>query len=116
MRCLAKTSADRYPSAEAFATSLDAFVRHGKSTSAASGVAVGDCAPELAGAGGGSANGAEVHGNSHDARRQKSGWLARPLKANDAWFAAGLVATIAVTVLTARAARQALNRQTESGA
>src|SRR3984957_4868658 len=35
LRCLAKTSADRYPTAEAFATSLDAAVRQGKSANAA---------------------------------------------------------------------------------
>jgi hypothetical protein len=106
LRCLAKTSADRYPSAEAFATSLDAFVRHGKSAGAvasAAGVAVGESAPGLASAGGGSASGAEVDENSRATHRQKNSWLARPLKASDAWFAAGLAAAVLCSVPVTRA-------------
>jgi hypothetical protein len=108
LRCLAKTSADRYPSAEAFATSLDAFVRHGKSAGAAAsaaGVAISGSAPDLASTGVGAASGAEVNENSRDARRQKSGWLARPLKASDAWFAAGFAALVLCSVPVTRAMR-----------
>jgi serine/threonine protein kinase len=107
LRCLAKTSADRYPSAEAFATSLDAFVRHGKSVGAAvnaASVTAGVGAPDLASASG-STSGAEVNQNPRDTRRQKHSWLARPLKASDAWFAAGLAAAVLCSVPVTRGMR-----------
>src|SRR5579871_705000 len=73
LRCLAKTSADRYPSAEAFATSLDAFVRHGGNAGATSGTA------DATGAGLASAPG-RPSGSSSEAQKRKSGWMSRPLQ------------------------------------
>ncbi|MBV8513888.1 MAG: serine/threonine protein kinase [Acidobacteria bacterium] len=107
LRCLAKTSADRYPSAEAFATSLDAFVRHGKSAgvnAAGTLAAVEALAP--AGASG-LAKAAEQHENPGGTRRKKGlgFWLARPLQASDAWFAAALAAAVLSSVPATRGMR-----------
>jgi len=99
LRCLAKTSADRYPSAEAFATSLDAFVRHGGNASAAANVG----AAEVAAVGAGEA--AEANRNSNGARRRKNFWLARPLQPSDAWLAAGVAAVVLCGVPVTRGMR-----------
>jgi len=104
LRCLAKTSADRYPSAEAFATSLDAFVRHGgnavgANVNVASVVAVGATGSGLTSISG------EANGNSSDAQRRKSGWMSRPLQPGDAWFVAGLAAVLLCSVPVVRAMR-----------
>jgi hypothetical protein len=107
LRCLAKTSADRYPSAEAFATSLDAFVRHGGNSAAAVSASAGAIgAVSMPGAvGTDAANGTQANEISGDARRRKSGWLSRPLQASDAWFAAVLAAAVLCSVPVARAMR-----------
>src|SRR5580692_2102020 len=100
LRCLAKTSADRYPSAEAFATSLDAFVRHGKSANAVGAVEA------LAPAGAtGVAYATERSENSSGTRQKKGFWLARPLQASDAWFAAALAAAVLCSVPVTRGMR-----------
>jgi hypothetical protein len=104
LRCLAKTSADRYPSAEAFATSLDAFVRHGgnavgANVNVANVVAVGATGSGLASVSG------EANGNSSDAQQRKSGWMSRPLQPGDAWFVAGLAAVLLCSVPVVRAMR-----------
>src|SRR5579862_1963752 len=99
LRCLAKTSADRYPSADAFATSLDAFVRHGGNASAAANVG----AAEVAAVGAGEA--AEANRNSNGARRRKNFWLARPLQPSDAWLAAGVAAVVLCGVPVTRGMR-----------
>jgi serine/threonine protein kinase len=104
LRCLAKTSADRYPSAEAFATSLDAFVRHGGNAGAAnvnvaSVVAVGAAGSDLASAS------SEANGNSSNARRRKAGWMARPLQSSDVWVVAALAAAVLCSVPVVRAMR-----------
>ncbi|HEY2820645.1 MAG TPA: serine/threonine-protein kinase [Candidatus Acidoferrum sp.] len=109
LRCLAKVSADRYPSAEAFATSLDAFVRQSRSGAAvgagalaASSVASLDAnAADTAGL----AHLADKSGNSNDARRRKGTWLARPLQASDAWFAGAMALAVLCSVPVARAMR-----------
>jgi hypothetical protein len=102
LRCLAKTSADRYPTAEAFATSLDAAVRQGKSANAAASVgaasaAFGDDAAEF--------RHAVVADASANATKRNNSWLARPLQASDAWFAAGLAALVLCGVPVTRAMR-----------
>src|ERR1700722_15849214 len=111
LRCLAKSSADRYPSAEAFATSLDAAVRHGNSANVA---ATAGAATASAGIG---ADGlpwatasvdpaaAEANGNVSTNRTRKSGWLARPLQASDAWFAGAAVGVLLCGMPLARAMR-----------
>ena len=100
LRCLAKTSADRYPSAEAFATSLDAFVRHGGNAGTASvnvaSVAVGATA---------GATGSGLTSASGEGQRRKSGWMSRPLQPGDAWFVAGLAAVLLCSVPVVRAMR-----------
>ena len=112
LRCLAKTSADRYPSAEAFATSLDAFVRHGGSTNAVGSErergkrfgrrsAQTGCRFNL---NFGDAK-SDSDGNSSDAQRRKSGWMSRPLQPGDAWFVAGLAALLLCSVPVVRAMR-----------
>lgn len=101
LRCLAKTSADRYPSAEAFATSLDAFVRHGGSASATASTA-SVAATSLANAAGAPG---ETNGNPSDARKKANSWLSRPLRPSDAWFAAGLAAVVLCGVPVTRAMR-----------
>jgi hypothetical protein len=109
LRCLAKTSADRYPSAEAFAASLDAFVRHGGSANAAGNAGAASVAAGVAAAGAVSAadSPAEASGNSdlNNARPRRNSWLARPLQASDAWFAAGLAAVVLCSVPVTRAMR-----------
>src|SRR5580698_564077 len=102
LRCLAKTSADRYPTAEAFATSLDAAVRQGKSANAAASVgaasaAFGDDAAEF--------RHAVVADASANASKRNNSWLARPLQASDAWLAAGLAALVLCGVPVTRAMR-----------
>src|ERR1700722_9846044 len=104
LRCLAKTSADRYPSAEAFATSLDAFVRHGgnagaASVNVASVVALGATGSDLTSAS------SDGNRNSSAAQRRNSGWMSRPLQPSDAWFAAGLAAALLCSVPVVRAMR-----------
>jgi hypothetical protein len=100
LRCLAKTSADRYPSAEAFATSLDAFVRNGGNAGTASvnvaSVAVGATA---------GATGSGLTSASGEGQRRKSGWMSRPLQPGDAWFVAGLAAVLLCSVPVVRAMR-----------
>jgi hypothetical protein len=100
LRCLAKTSADRYPSAEAFATSLDAFVRHGGNAGTASvnvaSVAVGATA---------GATGSGLTSASGEGQRRKSGWMSRSLQPGDAWFVAGLAAVLLCSVPVVRAMR-----------
>jgi protein kinase-like protein len=104
LRCLAKTSADRYPSADAFATSLDAFVRHGGSTGAttAASVAGGVAAAASENAAGVPTEAVE---NSRGVRKRTSFWLSRPLQPGDAWFAAGLAAAVLCSVPVTRAMR-----------
>jgi serine/threonine protein kinase len=103
LRCLAKTSADRYPSAEAFATSLDAFVRHGGNTGAASvnasGVAAGASASDF------TSTSSDANHNSSGAQRRKSGWMSRPLQSSDAWLVAGLAAVLLCSLPVVRAMR-----------
>jgi len=104
LRCLAKTSADRYPSAEAFATSLDAFVRHGgnagaASVNVASVVALGATGSDLTSAS------SDGNRNSSATQRRNSGWMSRPLQPSDAWFAAGLAAALLCSVPVVRAMR-----------
>ncbi len=111
LRCLAKSSADRYPSAEAFATSLDAAVRQGNSSNVA---ATAGAATASAGIG---ADGlpwatasvdpaaAEASGNASANRKRKNGWLARPLQASDAWFAGAAVVVLLCGMPLARAMR-----------
>ncbi|HUE42943.1 MAG TPA: serine/threonine-protein kinase [Candidatus Sulfotelmatobacter sp.] len=105
LRCLAKTSADRYPSAEAFATSLDAFVRHGGGTGAAGGAVAATVAAGAGAAGATGAAAAGVNGNSSDTRKRGNSWLARPLQPSDAWFAAALAAAVLCSVPVTRAMR-----------
>ena len=50
----------------------------------------------------------ESSGHSSDGQRRKSGWLARPLQASDAWFAAGFAALVLCGVPVARAVRARL--------
>ena len=111
LRCLAKSSADRYPTADAFATSLDAAVRQGKNANAA---ASAGAATASAGIG---ADGlpwatasvdpaaADASANTKDARKKKNSWLARPLQPSDAWFAAGVAALVLCSVPVTRAMR-----------
>jgi serine/threonine protein kinase len=101
LRCLAKTSADRYPSAEAFATSLDAFVRHGGNASAAS----VNVASVVAGATGSGLIAASSEANSSNVQRRKAGWMSRPLQSSDAWFVAALAAAVLCSVPVVRAMR-----------
>ena len=105
LRCLAKTSADRYPSAEAFATSLDAFVRHGGGTGATGGAVAATVAAGAGAAGATGAAAAGVNGNSSDTRKRGNSWLARPLQPSDAWFAAALAAAVLCSVPVTRAMR-----------
>jgi hypothetical protein len=102
LRCLAKTSADRYPSADAFATSLDAFVRHGNSASANAAGAGEALAPTGAT---GLAYATERNENSGETRQKKGFWLARPLQTSDAWFAAALAAAVLCSVPVTRGMR-----------
>jgi hypothetical protein len=103
LRCLAKTSADRYPSADAFATSLDAFVRHGGSASAASANIAGTASSGAAGASGPiPANATET--SSH-APKGTGFWLSRPLQPSDAWFAVAVTAAVLCTMPVTRAMR-----------
>ena len=104
LRCLAKTSADRYPTAEAFATSLDAAVRQGKSANAAASagaasVAVGDDVSEFRHAA------PDRNTNSSEARKRNNSWFSRPLEPSDAWFAVGLAALVLCSVPVTRAMR-----------
>ncbi len=110
LRCLAKTSADRYPSADAFATSLDAAVRQGSHANASTTVGA---ATASAGVG---ADGlpwatasvdtpaTDASANSGKARKRNS-WFARPLQPSDAWFAAGLAALVLCSVPVTRGMR-----------
>jgi hypothetical protein len=111
LRCLAKSSADRYPSAEAFATSLDAAVRQGNSANVA--VSAG-AATASAGIGADGlpwatasvdAAASDSDGKAIDIRKRKNTWLARPLQASDAWFVAGLAALLLCSVPVVRAMR-----------
>jgi hypothetical protein len=109
LRCLAKSSADRYPSAEAFATSLDAAVRQGNSANVA---ATARAATASAGIGAdglpwatASVDPAAEPGAAGNARKRENSWLARPLQPSDAWFAAGFVALVLCTVPVTRAMR-----------
>src|SRR5579871_1536341 len=111
LRCLAKTSADRYPSADAFATSLDAAVRHDKSANVAA-VAGGATASAGIGSDGLPWATASVDPTSADAGvntsnlpKLKNSWLARPLQASDAWFAAALAAAVLCSVPVTRGMR-----------
>jgi serine/threonine protein kinase len=81
LRCLAKSPADRYPSAEAFASSLYPFSL-GTSASPPSSSSLAESLPEVV------ETAEKSTGNS---------WLARPTKASDAWIAAAaIVLTIGV--------------------
>jgi hypothetical protein len=111
LRCLAKSSADRYPSAEAFATSLDAAVRQGNSANVA--VSAG-AATASAGIGADGlpwatasvdAAASDSDGKAIDIRKRKNTWLARPLQASDAWFVVGLAAVLLCSVPVVRAMR-----------
>ena len=111
LRCLAKSSADRYPSAEAFATSLDAAVRQGNSGNVA--VSAG-AATASAGIGADGlpwatasvdAAASDSDGKAIDIRKRKNTWLARPLQASDVWFVAGLAAVLLCSVPVVRAMR-----------
>jgi protein kinase-like protein len=111
LRCLAKSSADRYPSAEAFATSLDAAVRQGNSPNVA--VSAG-AATASAGIGADGlpwatasvdAAASDSDGKAIDSRKRKNTWLARPLQPSDAWFVAGLAALLLCSVPVVRAMR-----------
>jgi hypothetical protein len=111
LRCLAKSSADRYPSAEAFATSLDAAVRQGKSANAAAGAATAsagvgaDGLPWATASVDKAAADAAVPVSASDARKRKNSWLARPLQASDAWFAVGFAGLVLCSVPVTRAMR-----------
>lgn len=109
LRCLAKSSADRYPSAEAFATSLDAAVRQGKSANAAAGAATASAGIGPDGLPWATASvdkdASETNVRMSDARKRKNSWLARPLQASDAWLAAGIAALVLCSVPVARAMR-----------
>jgi serine/threonine protein kinase len=70
LRCLAKSSADRYPSAEALAASLYPFVRNTWEPAAPS-------APDAA-------------SSAPPAARAKSSWFTRPVQAREAWIAAAI--------------------------
>jgi Protein kinase domain len=111
LRCLAKSSADRYPSAEAFATSLDAAVRQGSSTNAtvSAGVATASAGIGADGLPWATASvdaaASDSDGKAIDIRKRKNAWLARPLQASDAWFVAGLAAVLLCSVPVVRAMR-----------
>ena len=82
LRCLAKSPADRYPSAEAFASSLYPFsLGTTASLPAVSSLAESRPAP-----------GVQIAGKS-----ARNPWLARPTKASDAWIAVA-VAVLAIGV------------------
>jgi hypothetical protein len=104
LRCLAKTSADRYPSAEAFATSLDAFVRHGGHAGATASATIASTGVGAAGLPAG-ADAGDANANSSDARKRTNSWLARPLQSSDAWFASGLAALVLCSMPVTRAMR-----------
>ena len=111
LRCLAKSSADRYPTADAFATSLDAAVRQGSHANASI-AASGATASAGVGADGlpwATASvepvAADANANSSNARKRNKSWMARPLRASDAWFAAALVIALLCGVPLARAMR-----------
>jgi hypothetical protein len=91
LRCLAKTSADRYPSAEAFAASLDSLARQSAGSSLGS---VAASSAERAGAG--------------DVRRRHASWLSRPLQASDAWVAVGFAVVALCSMPVTRAVRARL--------
>jgi hypothetical protein len=78
MRCLAKSPADRYPSAEALAASLYPFARQ------MAGPEPGLVTPM-------------------PPLKSKGSWLARPLQPSDAWVAAAAVLVIALSVPVSRA-------------
>ncbi len=105
LRCLAKTSADRYPSAEAFATSLDAAVRQGIHANAAANAGAASTAFIDDGAGFRHAPVIDANANSSAATKRKNSWLARPLQVSDAWVAAGLAAIVLCSVPMTRAMR-----------
>ncbi|HEY1923773.1 MAG TPA: protein kinase [Candidatus Acidoferrum sp.] len=103
LRCLAKTSADRYPSAEAFAASLDSFARQSTHEAGAAPVAT------VAGGAGSSlgsvaASSAENAG-AGDVRRRKASWPSRPLRASGAWVAAGFAVVALCSMPVTRAVR-----------
>jgi hypothetical protein len=97
LRCLAKTAADRYPSAEAFATSLDAFVRHGGNAGTASVNVASVVAADAAGS--------DSTATSSGVQRRNSGWMSRPWQPRDAWLVAGLAAVLLCSLPVARAMR-----------
>jgi hypothetical protein len=103
LRCLAKTSADRYPSAEAFAASLDAFVRHGGNAQATNAASAAGVAATGAASTADSAAGINENSSLSNARRRRDSWLSRPLQARDAWIAAGLALAVLGSVPVARA-------------
>jgi protein kinase-like protein len=112
LRCLAKSSADRYPSADAFATSLDAAVRQGNSggnVAATAGAATASAGIGADGLPWATASvdpaGAEASANVSANRKRKSGWFARPLQASDAWFAAAAAVILLCSMPLARAMR-----------
>jgi len=111
LRCLAKTPADRYPSAEAFATSLDAAVRQGTHANAAAnagaatasaGIGV-DGLPWATASVDSTASAAGAHSSA--GRKRAGSWFSRPLQASDAWYAAGLAAIVLCSVPMTRAMR-----------
>jgi serine/threonine protein kinase len=79
LRCLAKSPADRYPSAEAFASSLYPFSRGTSAIPAATAV------PESL----------RAQVIKRTQKIVQTSWIARPAKPRDAWFAAAAVALIA---------------------
>jgi hypothetical protein len=111
LRCLAKSSADRYPSAEAFATSLDAALRQGGHANASI-AAAGATASAGVGADGLPWATASVDpvapgasANASDARKRNRSWMARPWQPSDAWFAAAAALAILISVPVTRAMR-----------
>src|ERR1700761_3019057 len=111
LRCLAKSSADRYPTADAFATSLDAAVRQGKNANAAASAGAATASAGIGPDGLPWATAsvdpaaADASANTKDARKKKNSWLARPLQPSDAWFAAGVAALVLCSVPVTRAMR-----------
>ena len=105
LRCMAKTSADRYPSAEAFAASLDSFARQSTHEAGAAPIAATAAADSAASFGVAAAS-SEENGRALGVRRRRSGsWLSRPLQASDAWVAAGFALVALCTMPVTRAMR-----------
>jgi serine/threonine protein kinase len=73
LRCLAKSPADRYPSADAFAASLYPFARNTWQPAASTASSAND---------------------TRTAERAKSSWFTRPFQPQDLWIAAAIVLAV----------------------